>query len=174
MYFVISNNKGYIYMETKVPDLVFNSRARLYDLNGNLIFNISNTQHFALITKNDIPYANNSPVYVEKIEGSYYAKDNVIGKYSLDGTLLSSSKKYDDIIVVGQEYSLVYNKSDNSSYVVSNDDSYSMKIVDGKLSEVSSISYNENAKEVRVYYFTDAFQYYSLNLNNNKITKGSD
>ena len=169
LYFIISNNKGYIYMEERVPDFVF-GKARLYDLDGNIIFDALTTKQFKLIKNDSFPYEN-SPVYVEEnIEGVYYSQDGVIGKYSLDGTLLSSTKKYDEVEVVGLDYSLIYNKNDNSSYVISNDDSYSMKITNGRITDAYSVSYDENNKEIKIYY--DHGSYYLLNLNNNKITKG--
>ena len=172
LYFLVNNGKGYIYIEN-VNCFDYNIlNSRLYDLDGNIIFSIPDKSKFSLILKDENLRFGQTNYY--EVDGAYYSENGVINKYSLDGNKISSSKKYDDVIEVDSDYSLIYNKSDNSIYVVSNDGTYSKKIVE-KSTYYYSLYHDTKNNEIRVYLSritcgdgpTDS---YSLNLIDNTLT----
>jgi len=172
LYFLINNGKGYIYIENVncFDHNILNSR--LYDLNGKIIFNIPDKTMFSLILK-DGEFRYGQTNYFE-VDGAYYSENGVINKYNLDASKVSSSEKYDEVIEVGQKYSLIYNKNDNSIYVISNDGTYSKKIVE-KSTYYYSFYYNTKDNEISVYLSRitcgdGPADRYILKLNDNTLT----
>lgn len=136
--FLESDNKNYIYFEGT------NFRSgelgkKIFDANGNEILSISpdNYSNFSLIYED----GNEDSLHLKsckngraslndncKVLGYYYAKNGIIEKHNMLGEKTSNSKKYNEVLFVLEDYSLIYNKSDDYVYVISNDELYSKKI----------------------------------------------
>ena len=173
LYFLLNNKKGYIYIENNIS--CPNNNSRLYDLNGKIIFNIPDKKKFSIITEKEPPFG----ISYFEVNGVYYAEDGKINKYNLDGTKVSNSKKYDEVIEVGHYYSLIYNKNDNYIYVVSNDSTYSKKIAEKVSTYTYSLYHNVTDNIVSISLIpinlhcalnTGPLDQYILNLNNNTLT----
>lgn len=108
----------------------------LYDANGNLIKSV-NLKLNCFSQKNCIDTMNQTINSIEymKFENDYFYVEstNEIIKYDLSGKKVST-KTYDGIFDVGLEYSIIYQKSDNSVYLIKNDGSMKKKIDDKKRS----------------------------------------
>ena len=174
VYLLKSNGKVYFYVEgLNTFDGIL--KSRLYDERGKVIFDISDKYKFHLI------YKDGDPNYLEnayEVDGAYYTKDGVINKYNLDGKKISSSKKYDEVIQVEQNYSLIYQSSDDSIYVVSNTGDYQQKITkkgnNDYCLEHSNFIIKDDFLNVYMWKCSNeqevARSYYELNLTNNVVT----
>ena len=111
-----------------------------------------------------------------KCKGYYYAKDGIIEKYELPNKLITKSEKYDDVLYVLEDYSLIYKKMDNSIYIVANDGNYSKKITEKTASEYSmERRLYENTNEIVIVdssdiMFNSCATRYVLDLNSDKIS----
>ena len=165
-------NKGKIYIYIEGCNVFGESlKSRVYDEKGNIIFDILDKYKFHLIFKD-----NEKPDYaatnVFEVEGAYYTENGVINKYNLDGTKISNSKKFDDVIQVEQKYSLVYQSNDNSIYVVSNDGNYSQKVT--TKNNDGYCMYNFDEKSINVFLSKcpvpdGPLDYYKIDLVNNTV-----
>jgi len=178
MVFLLDNDgKNYVYVSRTKSINVTNNKTVLYDEFGNNIIDIENGHKFALILDNKDKenglFASNISV---KCNGYYYAKDGIIEKYELPNKLINKSEKYDDILYVLEDYSLIYKKTDNSIYVVSNNGNYSKKIAEKTSDNYSMVRrIFENTNEIDIadteYFYDDpCATNYVLDLNSDKLS----
>jgi len=131
VFFIENNNKSYMYV---VGD-PFLSISRLYDNNNNLIIEAPTEKislNYTCETNEYCPYKfwheKKGSIEHLELDSYYYGSDGILTKYDLDGNNISNTKKYDEILCVSSEYSLVYQKSDNSVYIIKNDDTFVKKV----------------------------------------------
>lgn len=176
--FVLDNDgKNYVYVSRARSIFLIHDKTALYDEFGNNIIDIEDGHKFALILDNK---DKSEAYYVSdlslKCKGYYYAKDGIIEKYELPNKLIAKSEKYDDVLYVLEDYSLIYKKMDNSIYIVANDGNYSKKITEKTASEYSmERRLYENTNEIVIVdssdiMFNSCATRYILDLNSDKIS----
>lgn len=120
--FLKSNDKTYFLVNEEAVQNTLSSR--LYDETGRLVID------FYTLEEGQFSLKCNWSGYFKygECQEYYLVEDGAITKYNLDGTKIGSTKKYDEVFGVQNDYALVYQKSDNSIYVIKNDDTFSKKI----------------------------------------------
>ena len=173
--------------------------SKIYDLNKNKIIfdliqdgegtdieilNINNKLYFNYTTSLSGPdtwgkiFDENKKLIVsydsslfELVDDTYLiGEDNYIVKYTMDGNKLSTTKKYDKVLYVGSDYSLVY--EDQYIVLIKTDESYSKKIyyeenLDGY---IFNLSHDKENNLINISNYNDGKRY-TLNIKTGKVTK---
>ena len=174
LYFLKSNDKNYFYIDSHTCEQTNTlcNRINIYNDEGNLIYQSTN-QNGYIVDFKEIP-TNFNTTY--DVTGYYEVTDNGIKKYDFNHQEIKSDL-YDKILFVGMfnyvDYNLVYKTSENTIYVISDDEKVMKKVDLKESSDYCIVKSNESLHlyETGCNMINDASRYFNMNTKNKDITE---
>ena len=174
LYFLKSNDKNYFYIDSHTceqPNTLCN-KINIYNDEGSSIYSTTN-QNGYIVDFKVIP-ENFNTTY--EVNGYYEVNDNGIKKYDFNHQEVKSDL-YDKVLFVGMfnyvDYNLVYKNSDNSIYVISDDEKVMKKINLKESEDYCIVKSNDSLHiyETNCNMVNDASRYFNMNTKNKEVTE---
>ena len=174
LYFLRSNDKSYFYIDSHTCEQVNTlcNQINIYNNEGTLIYSTTNKNGYIVDFK-EIP-TNFNKTY--DVTGYYEVSDLGIKKFNFNHQEIKSDL-YDEILFVGMfnyvDYNIVYKTSDDSIYVISDDEQFMKKVTTKESNNYCIVKSNDSLHiyETACDSVNSANKYYNMNTRNHQITE---